>query len=77
MNAKEIKIKGIQYCESRGIENPNSRCDGCPFEDKIMCIDKCGTLCIDRRKVDSDFEDFVRDFNFMIKELYKDGNDSR
>ena len=73
MDAKTTKIKGLQYCKSRAIENPYCRCDGCPFEDKIMCIDLYGELCI-HKKIDPDFEDFARDFNFMIKELYKDGN---
>lgn len=70
MNAKEIRIKGLQYCKSRAIENPYCRCDGCPFEDKIMCIDEYGALCM--QKTNPDFEDFARDYNFMIKELYRE-----
>lgn len=71
MNAKETKIRGLKYCARREIENPYCKCDGCPLEDKIMCIDEYGTLAMHKR-IDSDFEDFARDFNFMIKELYKD-----
>lgn len=76
MDAKTTKIKGLQYCKNRAEENPYDRCDGCPFEDKIMCIEECGTLSIHRGKNYPDFEDFARDFNFMIEELYKDGNDN-
>jgi len=74
MNAKETKIKGIQYCKNRAEDNPYCPCSGCPFENKIMCIDEYGELAIHHGKDDPDFEDFARDFTFMIEELYKDGN---
>jgi hypothetical protein len=72
MDAKEIKIKGVQFCKSRGLEKHHAWCDGCPFEDKIMCIDENGELFI-HTKTNLDFEDFVRDFNFLIEELNKKG----
>lgn len=70
MNVKTTKIKGIKYCQNRAKENSYDRCDGCPFEYKIMCIDEDGELSL-HRTINPDFEDFARDFNFMIEELYK------
>lgn len=71
IDAKEIKEKGIRYCQEqhkRGKKRLESSCRNCPLH---ICIDHYGHI----RVATMDFEDFVRDYNLMISELArsKDG----
>lgn len=64
MNAEETKKRGMEYCNKH-----YSDCDNCPLHNNDLCIQGVGDLFIDLEDVD--FIEFVKRFNFMIKEIYK------
>jgi len=58
-NAAEIEKRGIDYCRR------SKNCKTCPLH---ICIDHHGHIRVSRMA----FADFVRDYNLMISEIYKE-----
>lgn len=64
---KELRDKGIEYCKkhSEGIS-----CKGCPLDDHSMCITDQGKFSLQGETLD--IIAFFRDFNKMIREIYRE-----
>lgn len=68
MKVSEIKQKGIEYCDS--IKN---NCVRCPLAEKICVSAPYGIIQMPDRKMD--FEQFAKDFKYMISEIYEENKD--
>lgn len=65
MNAQEVQKKGIEYCYKR-VGNSRSCDSTCPLVGHA-CIDNDGVFHCKLMG----FVEFAKDFNFMLKEIYK------
>lgn len=64
INPRELRDKGIKYCEehSEGVE-----CGDCPLKSKSMCVTSGGIFAINTVL---DIFDFCRDFQKMVSVIY-------
>ena len=70
ISIKDTTDKGIKYCQNQCM---NGGCTTCPLVNKVCISAPYGLFLLDDRKLD--FGKFVKDFKFMIDEIYEEQKD--